>query len=304
MEFTRTCELTISSRDISSTDIYGVHNTDETQENRIQAFHRETGQNRLTATLTGLQYGKYKDQNAFLIIVNFDFAAGSRLRYTYANLKLEFDDKYLQPKIATAFPWRIYSQFTHEERKRTSTLAIGLTTPSQSPLDASLTRESTEERKGTVQYRTSIEAYRYSSYTSKQPYNGVEWRVKANDELESFPTSLTCAAIVLHSSVPLTMQVNVEVEAVRQTWYNIRSIGEAWLLRGQPWDKNDPVHLNPGKEVPKALKIQDLDGQTLDKLSEEECRKITPVSDGFEVLPKFPLRPDMRQTNWVMPSIS
>src|ERR1700737_4605673 len=83
----RTARLVV----VEEPQLHAIHNDSPREAYRPEITRRELGECRLTAELKNIHYGKFKDTEAALVIIEVNFSCGSRIRYQSATIRASFE---------------------------------------------------------------------------------------------------------------------------------------------------------------------------------------------------------------------
>lgn len=208
-----------------SVPLLGIHNNGRV--NRTLATHERIGKTSFSATLGQVLYGKYKGDDACLVVIDFSFRFRSEVacRYSYAEILVAFrravdirnprkraDDPSEDPRVTNMAPKEVYGILKASKEKN----SYGITIPAmfESPIGlwTSIEGHAGKEETEHQENRMEIHGDLYFDDEHDQYANAVTWDLSENDALKDGIFRYFKAAIVLLNppEQPMWMEVVVK----------------------------------------------------------------------------------------------
>jgi hypothetical protein len=265
---------------VEGADLHAIHNESDDDYHRAEITLRVLKECKLRAELKKLHYGRVGNDEAALVIFEFNFIKSDKIRYKSAAICIAFDSNDGQsavPEVYDLFPSTVYGIVAEDKRHWNWNASLGLTTPVGINSQVGVARDS----EITVAHRMTIRGDKYSTRPSRRPNNAVEWKLEENRAQEAgIPHKFFCAAIVQHHGRKFKGEVKVKVTLGVRKWYDPFAGSQAWIMQAWPWEMDDPILFNPKTSVGNLALSGDIDLATL---TEEERMQLTPLVEEYEV---------------------
>lgn len=268
-------------------EIHGIRNTNPTEPYRPEITRRECGECRVSAKLRSVHYGKYNEEDAALIIIEFNFINGVRTRYKWGRIRIAFhplsknEDK--APVVCTFFPWKIFGKVTEETRDGSSGYTLGLSSPASAPVVASAQLTGSSGNQFVKANRMKIQGTTDTSSKTGRGLNVAEWTLEEDTAQQGgIPQKFVCGVIIKYFGTKFHAETKIQVRTCGK-WHQPIDSMNAWLLQAWPWTKDDPVNFDLS-QVPKNMELPELINRDLAKVDEEDVKKLlAPLDVDYEV---------------------